>query len=142
MKDKVISAEICSQMVESATRACQPMISVPPEQGNPNWDAMAVALTSQSNSISFGAAVIGVLFSVVGLAWGKTIAGQAKQEARSIAEQEARAVAKSCAEAYIEKWLAEEAQGIIRERVDMINDATLGSGDDSKAAFDLGAQAG
>ncbi len=142
MKEKDISAEICSQMVESATRACQPMISVPPEQGNPNWDAMAVALSLQSNAIAWGATLLGVIFAVVGWAWGKTIAAEAEREARTIAEREARTMAKSCAEDYITKWLAEEAPGIIRDRVDMINDATLGSGDDGKAAFDLGAQAG
>ena len=88
MKDKVISAEICSQMVESATRACQPMISVPPEQGNPNWDAMAVALASQANAISITAAVLGVIFAVAGWGWGKIVAA----DARAIAEQEAQSM--------------------------------------------------
>ena len=125
-----ITLKACAQMVESATRACQPMISIPPEQANPNWDALAVSLTSQSNAIAWGAVVLGVIVAVVGWAWGKTIAADA--------EREARAMAKSCAEEYIAKWLAEKAPGIIRERVDFINDATLGSGDDAKAAKDLG----
>ena len=97
---------------------------------------MAVALTSQSNAIAWGAVVLGVIVAVVGWGWGwgKTIAADA--------EREARAMAKSCAEDYIAKWLADEAPGIIRERVDLIIDATLGSGNDAKAADDLGAQAG
>lgn len=134
MGAQIISADICGKMVEAATRSCQPMISVPPEQANPNWDAVAVALTAQSNAIAWGAVVLGVIVAVVGWGWGKTIAADA--------EREARAMAKSCAEDYIAKWLADEAPGIIRERVDLIIDATLGSGNDAKAADDLGAQAG
>lgn len=134
MAGQTITADLCGKMVEAATRSCQPMISVPPEQANPNWDAIAVALTSQSNAIAWGAVVLGVIVAVVGWAWAKTIAADA--------EREAREMAKSCAEAYIAKWLADEAPGIIRQRVDFILDATLGSGDDAEAADDLGAQAG
>lgn len=47
-------------------------------------------------------------------------------------------MAKADAQNYIDKWLAEKAPGIIRERVDFIIDATIGSGDDATAAEDLG----
>jgi len=110
------------------------MISVPPEQTNPNWDAVAVSLTSQSNAIAFGAVVLAVIVAIAGIAWGAIITRKA--------EREAREMAKSCAEAYIEKWLADEAPGIIRQRVDFLLDATLGSGNDAKAADDLGEGAG
>lgn len=138
MAGQVVSADVCGKMVESATRACQPIISVPAEQANPNWDAVAVSLTSQANSIAFGSAVIALVVALAGFAWGKIVVAAAEKEARETADREAKAVAKSTAEAYIDKWLAEKAQGIIRERVDFIIDATLGSGDDAKAAEDLG----
>lgn len=93
------------------------MISLPPEAANPNWDAMATSLASQSNAI----------------AWGKITTANA--------EREARAMAKACADEYIRDWLSNEAPGIIRERVDFILDATLGSGNDSDAADELGKEA-
>jgi len=134
MGAKGISAEMCGKMVEAAAHSCQLANAAAPASANPNWDAMAIALTAQSNAIAWGAVVLGVIVVVVGLAWGKTIAAHA--------EREARVMAKSCAEDYIAKWLAEEAPGIIRERVDLIVDASLGSSDDATAADDLGAQAG
>lgn len=134
MTGQVVTADVCAKMVESATRSCQPMISVPPGQANPNWDAMATALVSQSNAIAWGSLILAVIVAIAGIAWGKIITANAEREARDMA--------KACAEAYIEKWLAEQAPGIIRERLDLIGDATLGSGDDATAADDLGEQAG
>lgn len=142
MAGQTITADMCGKMVEAATRSCQPMISVPPEQANPNWDAMAVALTAQSNAIAWGSIILAVIFFVAGLAWSRVVLATAKQEAREAADREAKAMAKSCADDYIGKWLAEQAPGIIRERVDFILDATLGSDDDATAADDLGEQAG
>lgn len=78
--------------------------------------------------------VLAVLAVIAGFAWGKIVT--------STAEREAQKMAKACADAYIKKWLAEDAPGIIRERVDLIVDATLGTGNDAKAADDLGKEAG
>lgn len=50
-------------------------------------------------------------------------------------------MAKACADEYIRDWLSKEAPGIIRERVDFILDATLGSGNDSEAADEIGKEA-
>ncbi|WP_147418727.1 hypothetical protein [Sphingobium terrigena] len=120
-------------MVESATKACQPMISLPPEQANPNWDAMAASLASQANAIAWGSLVLAVIVIIAGIAWGKIITANA--------EHEARAMAKACADEYIKEWLSKEAPGIIRERVDLIADATLGSGNDADAADEIGREA-
>jgi hypothetical protein len=134
MPKPFVPLETCSKFVESAARSCQPLVTAPPEAAHPNWDAIAVSLTSQSNAIAWGSAVLATIFAVAGFAWAKVVARDAEREARDMA--------KTCAEAYIGKWLAQEAPGIIRERVDLILDATLGSGDDTKAADDLGVQAG
>lgn len=128
-----IPANVCSQMVEAATRSCQPMISVPPEQVNPNWDALATSLASQSNAIAWGSLVLAVIVVIAGIAWGKIITANAEREARSMA--------KARADEYIRDWLSKEAPGIIRERVDFILDATLGSGNDSDAADEIGKEA-
>lgn len=133
MPVQAIPADVCSKMVESAARACQPMISVSPERANPNWSAMATALSSQSNAIAWGSLVLAVIVVIAGVAWGKITTANA--------EREARAMAKACADEYIRDWLAKEAPGIIRERVDLILDATLGSGNDADAADQIGEEA-
>ena len=134
MQNATVTAEICSKMVESATRSCQPIIAMPPEQSNPNWDAMATSFASLSSAFAWGSLILAVIAIVAGLAWGKIVT--------ATAEREAKRMAKDCADDYINTWLAEKAPGIIRERVDLILDATLGSGNDAKAADDLGKEAG
>ena len=134
MPTKTMSADICLKMVEATARSCQPSVIQQAAPTSPDWDAIAVSLTSQSNAIAFGAVVLAVMVAVAGIAWGVIITRNA--------EREARAMAKACAEDYIARWLADEAPGIIRERVDLIIDATLGPGDDAKAADDLGKSAG
>lgn len=126
MGAQVISADVCGKMVEAATRSCQPMISVPPEPTNSTADSLA----GLSTAFTYGSMLLAVVVLLAGYAWAKFVAHEAKE------------MAKLDARHYIDKWLADEAPGIIRQRVDLINDATLGSGDDATAADDLGAQAG
>lgn len=134
MPAQSLPVDACSKMVESATRSCQPLIAAAPEQANPNWDAMATSFASLSNAFAWGSIILAVVAIIAALAWGKIVTASAEKEARDMA--------KSCAEDYIKKWLAEQAPGIIRERVDLIMDATLGAGDDAKAADELGKEAG
>lgn len=134
MPAQSIPVDACSKMVESATRSCQPLVAAAPEQANPNWDAMATSFASLSNAFAWGSIILAVVAIIAALAWGKSVTASAEKEARDMA--------KSCAEDYIKKWLAEQAPGIIRERVDLIMDATLGPGDDAKAADELGKEAG
>jgi hypothetical protein len=74
-----------------------------------------------------------VVAVVAALAWGRIVT--------ATAEKEAKVMAKTCADDYIKEWLSKEAPGIIRERVDFILDATLGFGDDTTAADDIGKEA-
>lgn len=113
------------------------MISVPPEPANPNWDAVAVSLASQANAISVAAAVVGVIIAVAGWGWAKMVAA----DAHATAEQEAKTMAKSCAEDYVTKWLAEQAPRIVQRHVELLNDATMGKGDDADAADEIGKEA-
>lgn len=124
-----IPANVCAQMVESANRSCQPLIQVPPEPANTTADSLAAL----STAFTFGSILLGIFAIVIGLAWGKMVAASA--------EKEAKQAAKECAEAYITKWMADEAPAIIRKQVDLINDATLGSGNDAAAADDIGREA-
>ncbi|RJG57986.1 hypothetical protein D0Z70_01950 [Sphingobium terrigena] len=94
---------------------------------------MAASLASQANAIAWGSLVLAVIVIIAGIAWGKIITANA--------EHEARAMAKACADEYIKEWLSKEAPGIIRERVDLIADATLGSGNDADAADEIGREA-
>ena len=92
-----------------------------------------MSLTSQSNAITFGSVVLAIIVAIAGLAWGRVVTRNAEREARDMA--------KTCAEAYIAEWLAKEAPGIIREHVELIMDATLGSGNDAAAADEIGKEA-
>ena len=74
-----------------------------------------------------------VVAIIAALAWGKIVTATAEREARDMAKQ--------CAQDYISKWLAEQAPGIIRERVDLIMDTTLGPGNDAQAADEIGKEA-
>ena len=134
MSKTAIPVEACSKMVEAATRSCQPLISVPPEPANNTADSLAAL----STAFTYGSILLAIIALLGALAWGFLVKVWAEREARA----EAIKVAKECADAYINKWLAEQAPGIIRARVDLINDASLGSGDDDTAADDLGAGAG
>lgn len=92
-------------MVEAATRSCQPMISTSPEQASPNLDAIAAALTSQSNAIAWGAVVLAVIVASAGIAWGKIITMNAEREAREMAEKE------------VKKWLQDEGLPLVLREV-------------------------
>lgn len=133
MAGQTITADVCGKMVESATRSCQPMISVPPEPVNSTADSLAAL----SAAFTYGSIVLAILALIAGFAWGKIVAANAEKEARA----EAKKVAKECADEYIRDWLSKEAPGIIRERVDFILDATLGSGNDADAADAIGQEA-
>lgn len=133
MLGQTISADACSKMVESATRSCQPMISIPPQPANSTADSLAAL----STAFTFGSIVLAVLAVMAGFAWAKIVTANAEKEARV----EAKKVAETYADEYIRDWLSKEAPGIIRERVDFILDATLGSGNDADAADEIGKEA-
>lgn len=121
-----VPANVCAKMVESATASCQPLFPLPPEQATSTADSL-VAL---STAFTFGSILVGILVVIAGYAWGKFVAADAKGHAQN--------AAKDRADEYIQDWLAKEAPGIIRARVDFILDATLGPGNDADAADELG----
>jgi hypothetical protein len=121
-----IPANVCSQMVESATRSCQPLIQLPAEPAASAADSLAML----STAFTFGSILLAIIALIAGFAWGKIVA--------AAAEKEAKKAAKECAEEYIVKWMADEAPAIIRKQVDLLNDATIGAGDDAEAADEIG----
>jgi hypothetical protein len=94
----------------------------------------ADSLAALSTAFTFGSILLAIIALIAGFAWGKIVA--------AAAEREAKTAAKDCAEEYIVKWMAEEAPAIIRNQVDLLNDATIGDGDDADAADKLGEEAG
>lgn len=106
------------------------MLSIPPEPASKTADSLAAL----STAFTFGSIILAILVVLVGLAWGKIVAASA--------EREAKQVAKDCADEYIREWMAKEAPGIIRSQVDLLNDATIGDGDDADAADEIGKEAG
>lgn len=93
------------KVVEAASQSCQASAAPQVAPANPNWDAIAVSLTSQSNSIAFGAVVLTAIFAIAGLAWGQIITRNAEREAREMAEKEAK------------KWLSEEGIPFLRREM-------------------------
>lgn len=120
-----VAANICSQMVEAATRSCQPLIQVPPEPANSTADSLAAL----STAFTFGSILLAVIALIAGFAWGRIVAASAKEEAQK--------AAKECAE----DWMARNGPGIIQRNVEFLNDATIGEGDDAQAADEIGKEA-
>jgi large-conductance mechanosensitive channel len=125
-----MAVEACSKIVEAATNSC----TAPATLATPNWDAMATSFASLSNAFAWGSLIVAIMAFIMALAWGKIVTARAEKEARD--------EAKKCANELIAKWLAEEAPQIIRLNVEIITNATLGNGNDEKAADDIGKEAG
>ncbi len=121
-----VSANMCAQMVEFTARSCQSLIETPTEPVNSVADSLAML----STAFTFGSILLAIIALIAGFAWGKIVA--------ATAEKEAKQAAKECAEEYIVKWMADEAPAIIRKQVDLLNDATIGDGDDAQAADNIG----
>lgn len=125
-----MAVEACSRMVDAAAKSCAPTQGPPA----PNWDAMATSLASLSNAFAWGSLIVAIMAFIMALAWGRIVTARAEKEARD--------EAKKCANELIAKWLAEEAPQIIRLNVEIITNATLGTGNDETAADDIGKEAG
>jgi hypothetical protein len=92
-----------------------------------SFSALSVALTVGSIFLAF----LG-LISAIG--WGYIVKLRAENEARKTAE--------SIAVQRIEQWLAEEAPGLIRRKLEMLQDTSIGRTDDDVAADEMGQAAG
>lgn len=127
MSSTTVPIEICTRLVEAAARSCQPITPtpVPPAPATTTADSLAAL----STSFTFGSILLAVLALIAGFTWGKIIAASAKDEAQK--------AAKECAE----EWMAKHGPRIIKTHVEFINDATVGKGDDAKAADDIGKEA-
>lgn len=110
------------------------MTQPPPEAAT---TSTADSLAALSVAFTYGSILFAILALIAGYAWGKIVAANAEREARD----EAKKVAKECADEYVKQWMAKEAPGIIRERVDFILDTTLGGGNDAQAADEIGKEA-
>jgi hypothetical protein len=128
MPAKTITANACMKIVEAASQPCHVQVAASPAiaTGVSAGDGLA----SLSTAFTYGSMALAVLVLIAGYGWAKFVAHEAKE------------MAKADAKTYIDDWLADKAAGIIRQRVDFIIDATLGSGSDDKAADDLGEHAG
>lgn len=130
MPGSTIAASVCSKLIETAAHSCQPIVAatpiVPPEHAMSAADSLAAL----STAFVYGSILLAILVVLAGFAWAKFVAHEAKEMA--IAD----------AATYIAKWMAEKAPGIIQSHVELLNDATIGDGNDSVAADELGKEAG
>lgn len=132
MSDQAITADVCAKMVESATRSCQPIISVPPEQATPHWDAMANSFASLSAAFAWGSLILALVAVFAAFAWGRVVTARAEREAREMAETE------------VKKWLQDVAPPLIkREAVEFLRafrgESTISDDDLAKLVTAAGA---
>lgn len=114
-------------MVEAATKNCAaPQPPAPPAAG-PNFDALAISLTAQSNAISHEAlwlTALGIIIAVVaiigGIAWAKHVRSSAKDAAREAAEEEIKKIAPDIMNA----WLTTEGLAALRQASQMAQPTT------------------
>lgn len=97
MVDQTVTADICSKMVEAATRSCQPMISVPPEPAISNADGLAAL----STAFVYGSILLAILVVIAGYSWARSVA----REAKDMAEKE------------VKNWIKEEGLPLILREV-------------------------
>lgn len=124
-------------MVEAASRACSAPAAAPATAASvpqPNWDAMANAFASQSVALTWGSILLALIGLVSAAGWGYVV--------KRRAEEEARDEARKCAKIMIQDWLTNEAPGIIRKHVELLQDVSPGRTDDDEAADEMGQVAG
>jgi hypothetical protein len=105
-----------------------------PSNGLEYKDFISILLTGLSVMIAIGAIFIAVL-----AIWSYS---HFKALTEASAEKAASAAASAKAEELVSIWLSTEAPAVVRKNVDLLTDATLGTGDDAAAADDTGRQAG
>ncbi len=105
-----------------------------PSNGLEYKDFISILLTGLSVMIAIGAIFIAVL-----AIWSYS---HFKALTEASAEKAASAAASAKAEELVSIWLSTEAPAVVRKNVDLLTDATLGTGDDAAAADDIGRQAG
>lgn len=131
-----IDAGMCERLITAATRSCVPpaQAAAPVAPSSPNWDATATSLTALSAAFTWGSILLALVAIVAAVGWGFWV--------RHWAEREARKEAAECVDRLMNKWLAEEAPQIIRKNVELLQNASFGSGDDDAAADEMGKEAG
>ena len=81
------------------------MISLPPEQANPNWDAMATSFASLASAFAWGSLILAGVAIIAAFTWGKIVTERAEKEAREMAK------------AKVERWLQDDALPLILREV-------------------------
>lgn len=127
---------MCERFVNAAARACpNPAASVvSPTAPQPEWDALANSFASLSSAFAWGSLLLALIAILAAAGWGYLV--------KRWAEQEARKEAAECVKRQMDKWLAEEAPQIIRQNVEYLQNASLGTDDDAAAADEMGKEAG
>ena len=133
----VIATATCAKLVSAAaTGACPAVQSTPTEPAHSAlpWDALANSFASLSAAFAWGALFLAVLAVAAGVGWGFLVKGWAEKEARREAAE--------CVKKQMDKWLTDEAPGLIRQHVENLQNASLGGDGDGEAADEMGKEAG
>lgn len=120
-----MTVEACFKMVDAATKSCTAHIQPQAFPGVSSGDGLAAL----STAFTFGSILLAILALIAGFAWGKIVAATARDEAKSAAKE------------WVADWMAKNGPGIIQAHVELLNDATVGEGNDAEAADEIGKEA-
>lgn len=131
-----IDAAMCERFVSAVSRSCpaQAVQAANVAQPPPEWDALANSFASLSAAFAWGSILLALIAIGAGIGWGLYV--------KQWAEREAREEAEKCVNALMDEWLAEEAPQIIRQSVELLQNASLGDTADDQAADEMGKEAG
>jgi hypothetical protein len=124
------------RLVEVASQGCKAASQViaPPPLQPPDFNPLTTSLASLAAALAWGSIIVAVIAILVTVISGFIVLNRAEREARETAEK--------CAAELANKWLFENAPGIIRKHVEFIQNTSIKQDGDGDAADDIGKAAG
>lgn len=103
--------------------------SIPQQGSTPDFDALAIAIAAQNNSIAFGASVLAVIVLLTGVVWTFVVVSKAQQEAQKAAIGHLEKVGPDL----LNDWLEKNLPRYVRDLKEMKSDDVDG---DAQPDFD------
>jgi hypothetical protein len=138
-----IDAGLCERLISAAANHCSATAPQVQQQASlpqsPGYDVVSASLSSLSVALTWGAVVIAIIALLAAFGWWQLVKHRARDEAKT----QVSLCAKEHIDAYMGKWLAENAPGVIRSHVENLMDTSIGEDhSDGKAADEIGKEAG
>jgi hypothetical protein len=125
------------RLVEAASQGCKAtaaQAAAPLPLPSPDFNPLTTSIASLGAALAWGSIIVAVIAILVTVISGFIVLNRAEKEARETAEK--------CATELANKWLFENAPGIIRKHVEFIQNTSIKQDGDGNAADDIGNAAG